>query len=341
MPKSFFLSDRRMLQHHTGDHLENANRLQAILEEFKRSPFFKYLKLSTNYFASKEDLVRVHDSAYVDHVLSLDGKKSMIDYETIISPFSVKAALIAAGLGIELIEQVVSEKIANGFVIVRPPGHHARPSTGMGFCLFNNIAIAAKKALSMGIKRLLIFDFDVHHGNGTQEVFYNDDRVLFIDIHQENLFPPNSGLLNETGQARGRGFTVNIPLPKGCGDNEYLYIFDQLIKPLTMDYCPELILVSAGFDAHESDPLGLMTLTTSGYGFLTERIKTLAKSLCKEKLIFFLEGGYNPFFLAKNVIECVRILVDEKKTIDIKETKNPTSKEIERMVREIYDSHNE
>lgn len=337
MSKHLFLSNEQMIQHETGEHPENPIRLQAILEAFSLSPFREYLNLLSKRLASKEDLILVHDSNYVDAIFALNGKTSLLDYETIISPHSVKAALLASGLGIELVEQVLCGNVQNGFVIVRPPGHHARPSTGMGFCLFNNIAIAAKKALSMGLKRILIFDFDVHHGNGTQEAFYEDDQVLFIDIHQENLFPVNSGLLTETGRDKGKGFTVNIPLPKGFGDQEYLYIFDELVKPLAIQYRPELILVSAGFDAHESDPLGFMNLTTKGYGFLAERVKALSDSLCKGKLIFFLEGGYNPFFLAKNVMECVRVLVEEKQTFDIKGVMTP-SKEIESIVKEIHDS---
>lgn len=339
MTKHIFLSDERMLLHNTGDHPENAGRLKTVLEEIKSSPFREYLSLSSNRFATKEELVQVHEEAYVDQVLSLDGKESMIDVETIISPHSVKAACLASGLGIELTEQVVTGEVENGFLIVRPPGHHARPSSGMGFCLFNNIAIAAKKALALGTKRILIVDFDVHHGNGTQETFYEDDRVFFIDIHQENLFPFNSGLIEETGNVKGKGFTVNIPLPKASGDDDYLYIFDELIKPLAMHYCPELILVSAGFDAHESDPLGFMNLTTKGYGLLTKRIKSLSKILCNGKLIFFLEGGYNPFFLAKNVIECVEVLV-ENDVDHIEEMKKPAIKSIEKLIKEIYDSWN-
>lgn len=336
--KHLFLSDERLLQHDTGDHPENAGRLVAILEELKQSPYNKYLNLSINRLASKEELLQVHEVDYVDQVLSLEEKESLIDYETIVSPGSVKAALLAAGLGLELVERVVNGKVQNGFVFVRPPGHHARPSTGMGFCLFNNMAIAAKKALAMGIKRVLIIDFDVHHGNGTQEAFYCEDRVLLIDMHQDNLFPVGSGSMDEMGEGKGTGFTVNIPLPKGCGDDDYLYVFDQLVKPLAMEYGPELILVSAGFDAHESDPLGFMNLTTKGYGLLAKRIKGLARDLCEGKCVFFLEGGYNPFYLAKNVLECVKVLVDEMDFSEIHKTIKPTSKDVERVVENIYGS---
>jgi acetoin utilization deacetylase AcuC-like enzyme len=340
MSNHLFLSDERMLQHDTGDHPENASRLQAILEEFKQSPYQEFLNFSSKRSASKNELITVHEAAYVDHILSLKGKTSLIDAETIISPGSVQAALLASGLGLELTEQVVKGTVQNGFALVRPPGHHARPSLGMGFCLFNNIAIAAKKALAMGVKKILIFDFDVHHGNGTQEAFYNDDRVFFIDVHQENLFPLNSGLLNESGYGKGEGFTVNIPLPQGSGDQDYLYVFDRLVKPLAVEYCPELILVSAGFDAHESDPLGFMKLTTKGYGNLIKKLKFLALSLCGGKLIMFLEGGYNPFFLAKNVMECVRVLIEDIDTY-INEVENPAYKGINKIIEDVYESRSQ
>lgn len=306
-----FLSHQCLLNHDTGDHPENASRLQAILEAFENTPYKNFLNLSCQRHASKKELLLIHDPSYVDFILSLEGKTTHLDPETPLSPQSVKAALAAAGLGLELVEQVISGKVQNGFALLRPPGHHARPSTGMGFCIFNNIAIAAKKALSLGLKRILILDWDVHHGNGTQEAFYDTDAVLFIDIHQDNLFPISSGLLEETGKGPGLGFTKNIPLPAYCKDQDYLSIFETLVHPLALKYQPELILVSAGFDAHESDPLGFMNLTTEGYGLLAMRTKKMAEELCEGRLVFFLEGGYNPFFLGRNVIECAKVLCQD------------------------------
>lgn len=340
MNKHLFLSDYRLLDHDTGEHPENTERLQAILAGFKGGAYEKYLDLTKDRMVSREELLLVHDSAYVDKILSLEGQTAAIDYETLISPGSVKAALLAAGLGVELVEQVVQGKIQNGFALLRPPGHHARPSTGMGFCIFNNIAVAAKKALAMGVKRILIFDWDVHHGNGTQEVFYDDDRVMFVDIHQENLFPINSGFIEESGKGKGKKFTVNIPLPQGCGDSEYLRVFDELVKPIAMEYRPELILVSAGFDAHESDPLGFMKLTTNGFGLLANRIKHLAEHLCKGKLVFFLEGGYNSFYLSKNVLLCAESLVENN--VDLLESeKNLSSPHnfLNEIIEKVYDAH--
>jgi acetoin utilization deacetylase AcuC-like enzyme len=339
MAKHLFLSDRGMLDHVTHAHPESAGRLEAILEAFEDSTCKEFLDLSIKRHATVDEIALVHERAYVNEVLKLKGKTAYLDPETQISPGSVDAALLAAGLGLELVEQVVNGKVQNGFALVRPPGHHSRPSGAMGFCVFNNIAIAAKRALAMGIKRILILDWDVHHGNGTQEAFYADDQILFIDIHQDNLFPQNSGTLKEGGSGKGAGFTVNIPLPPACVDDDYLSIFDQLVEPLAIKYQPELILVSAGFDAHESDPLGGMKLTTKGFGLLAERAKHLADSLCGGKMILFLEGGYDPYFLAKNVMECAEVLAVKSNRPDRKEKMKTASSEVERIIKEIYGVH--
>ena len=338
MQKYLLLSHSDLLKHGIDTHPENSGRLKAIFEEFERSPYKHHLDLTKNRLATFEELSQVHDPLYVNTILSLEGKNCSLDSETLLTPQSVRAALLAAGLGLELIEQVIEGKIENGFALVRPPGHHARPGLGMGFCIFNNLAIAAKKALKMGLKRILIIDWDVHHGNGTQEMFYQHDRLLFIDIHQENLFPQGSGLLNEKGEGKGLGFTVNIPLPQGCRDADYFYLFDNLIKPLAVEYQPELILVSSGFDAHESDPLGFMNLTTRDYRVLSNKVRKLAQQLCNGKLTFFLEGGYDPYFLAKNVMECVQMLMAT--SLPIEEEENQLSLEsIKTLTDQIYEFH--
>ncbi len=333
---SLFLSHPCFLEHGVLDHPENVERLKAILAAFEASHHRSLLNLSLDSPATVEEIARIHDPAYIEFIESLRGKASNLISETPLSPGSVKAAFLAAGYGVELVKRVLGGDIRNGFALVRPPGHHARPGKGMGFCVFNNIAIAARQALAMGIKRILIFDWDVHHGNGTQESFYEDERVLFIDIHQDNLFPVGSGFLSETGKGKGKGFTVNIPLPKGCRDRDYLYLFDRVVKPLTLQYQPELILVSAGFDAHESDPLGMMQVTTSGFEQLAIRVRALAEAVCQGKLLLFLEGGYDPFFLAKNVMACVNVLASEPLSLPVKEASSPESDGVEARVKEIY-----
>lgn len=339
MSRHLFLSDYSMLNHVTHSHPENSSRLKAILEVMEESLCKEFLDLSVMRNATVDEITRVHEPAYVKNVLALKGLTANLDPETQISPGSVDAALLAAGLGLELVEQIVNGKAQNGFALVRPPGHHSRPSGAMGFCVFNNIAIAAKQAMAMGIKRILILDWDVHHGNGTQEAFYGDDRVLFVDIHQDNLFPQNSGTLKENGSGKGVGFTVNIPLPPACHDGDYLYVFDRLVRPLAVRYQPELILVSAGFDAHRLDPLGGMKLTTEGFSLLAKRTKHLAESLCGGKIALFLEGGYDPYFLAKNVMACAEALANKiSQTHPAEKIKMP-SRDVERMTKEIYGIH--
>ena len=310
--RSLFVSHLNLLKHGQLDHPENKLRLEAILSLLQNHPD---LELTFERHADFSELAEAHDSDYVRKIMELSGKSGNLDHETRLTEKSVEAATLAAGLGLELVERVLSNRVSNGFALVRPPGHHATRSQAMGFCVFNNIAVAAKRALQLGIKRILILDWDVHHGNGTQDIFYEEDRVFFVDFHQDDLFPKNSGHLSEKGSGRGAGYTLNIPLPHSCRDEDYSHIFDQLIVPLATQYQPELILVSAGFDAHETDPLASMSLTTNGFALLTQRTKALADQLCDGKLILFLEGGYDPLRLSQNVKACTEILREVASTL--------------------------
>ncbi len=333
---TLLLSHPCMLDHGIPMHPENRTRLEAIYEALENSPYKKNLDLTCTRMATADELAMIHDKAYIDFVMSLAGKDVFIDPETPLTKGSVKAALLAAGYGMELVERVLDGKIKNGFLLARPPGHHAEADHAMGFCVFNNIAVAAKKALSRGLKRILIIDWDVHCGNGTQHSFYDDDRVLVVDFHQQNLFPQGSGLLEQIGEGKGSGYTVNIPLPEASGDDDYLYIFDNIVDPLAKHFKPELILVSAGFDAHESDPLASMCLTTSGFSMLTAKVKALAKELCHDRLVLFLEGGYNPPYLAENVLACTHALIEQ---VEAPKTESPLSYGIDTYSQELYDIH--
>ncbi len=290
------------------EHPECPARLESILSVLKHSNFGDQLSLEIFRLATHQELSRVHTADYVDQVFSLDGRWGNLDYETSLSPGSVQSALLAVGLGLELVKNIIQGQAKNGFLLARPPGHHALPDRAMGFCIFNSIALAAYSALDQGLERVLILDWDVHHGNGTQKIFYEEDRVLFLDLHQDQLFPEGSGTINEQGEGKGKGFTFNIPLPHSCGDADYFAVLDQLVAPVVQKFKPELILVSAGFDAHQSDPLGSMLLTSTGYGGLAQRVKKLAEDFCQGKLILFLEGGYQPTDLAENVLQCVSVL---------------------------------
>lgn len=308
-PKTLLISHPDLLRHgsYLSSHPESPQRLETIFSAFTSSPM--QLELSLFRLATQEELLRAHSEDYIQKVMALDGKTGQLDHETYVTESSVQAALLAAGLGLELIEQILKGKVQNGFAIVRPPGHHATSSQGMGFCIFNHIAIGALHALSLGVKKILILDWDVHHGNGTQEIFYEDDRVLFMDLHQDGLFPLDSGEPSEIGKGVGEGFTVNIPILPCSSDPDYLDVFEHVLKARIVAFQPELILISAGFDAHANDPLGGMHLTSDGFALLTQKINELAEEICHGRIAFFLEGGYNPHDLANNVLQCCNKLV--------------------------------
>ena len=216
-----------------------------------------------------------------------------IDLNTKVSPASFEVALLAAGGLLRGIDAVMAGEVASAFALVRPPGHHAVPDASMGFCLFNTVAIAARYLLDhYGLERVLIVDWDVHHGNGTQDIFYNDPRVLFFSSHQYPLYP-GSGHLHQTGEGRGRGYNLNLPLPAGCGDAVLERAFDVLLEPLVEKFRPQFILVSAGYDGHWRDPLAGLNLSTEGYARMTGRLMQLAATHCQGRIALTLEGGYD------------------------------------------------
>jgi len=244
--------------------------------------------------ATREELEMVHSPAYIDLIASTAGKPYVrLDGDTSTCAKSYEAALLAAGGFLELIKVVMQGKLDNGFALVRPPGHHAERDRAMGFCLFNNVAIGAHYALkNFPLQRILIVDWDVHHGNGTQNSFYEDPRVLYFSTHRY-AFYPGTGAATEVGRGRGEGFTVNIPLSPGAGDPEYGIIFEKILKPVALEYQPQLILVSAGFDTHYNDPLGGMEVTERGFARMTQILMEIAAATAEGKLAFTLEGGYN------------------------------------------------
>ena len=308
-----YVYDPVFLEHDTGDHPENARRLEAIITGLDAKFIRQQLKSMPARPATLDELTAIHQAEYVKRIEAFcqNGGGSW-DADTVMSKGSYKAALYAAGGCIAAVEAVVKKVIPSAYALVRPPGHHATSNNAMGFCLFNNVAIAASYALKkFKMERVLIIDFDVHHGNGTQEAFAHNPYVLYVSTHQYPLFP-GTGHLNEVGQSSGAGTAINIPLPAGCGDNEYKQVFDEIIVPAAQRFKPELILVSAGYDGHWADDLSNMRLTLYGYYYLTRIIQQLAAELCGGRNVFCLEGGYNLQVLSCAVNATFNLWLGEK-----------------------------
>jgi acetoin utilization deacetylase AcuC-like enzyme len=252
-------------------------------------------------FATQKEIGLVHHSSYIEYVQKIAQKGGgYLDGDTPVSEASYEAATLAVGSGLEAIDHILKGEIESAILLVRPPGHHSLKSRGMGFCLFNNIAIAARYGLQNGFKKIAIIDWDVHHGNGTQDEFYKEKEVLFISIHQFPFYP-GTGAIDEIGEGEGEGYTLNIPMPRGSSDADYKKVFENKILPKLIEYEPEIILISAGFDAHKLDPLGGIELSTSMYEWMTEKILQIAKECCKGKILSFLEGGYSLEAIAESV----------------------------------------
>jgi len=289
-----YVYDPLYLEHDQRQHPENKRRLEQVLKHLEKAGFLKRMKLVKARDASADEISAVHHPGYTARLCEVaKGGGGWWDADTYIGPQSYAAALRAAGGLLHAVDAVQNGKVDNAFALVRPPGHHALPNRAMGFCLFNNIAIAARYALQQyDLDRVLIVDFDLHHGNGTQDVFYEEPRVLYFSTHQYPYYP-GTGPWQETGRGAGQGCTVNVPLTAGTGDAGYQRVFDEILVPVAQRYQPQLILASAGYDAHWMDPLGMMLLSVSGYASLARTLITLADELCAGRLVLTLEGGYN------------------------------------------------
>ncbi len=302
--------DPLYLEHDLPGHPESSGRLRAIIGALDAGNMWeRVLKLDAQPI-SLERLHRVHTPAYVQMVQqgAESGGASWRGGETYVNRHSYAAALLAAGGLVTLVEAVMRGQVANGFALVRPPGHHASFGEGEGFCLFNNMAAAARVARDeLGAQRVLIVDWDLHHGQGTQCIFEDDPSVLYFSIHQWGIYP-GTGHYSDVGSGAGKGFTINVPLTPGAGDQTYLAIFDQVLSPAARRFKPDVILVSAGFDTHWSDPLGSMLVTVAGYGAMTKRLAELAAE-CGGRLVFTLEGGYNHGALANGVLAVLNTLL--------------------------------
>ncbi|MEJ2551389.1 MAG: histone deacetylase [Anaerolineales bacterium] len=282
-------------------HPESPRRFQ-FFDQIFTPPLSESLRYIEPVSADLGAVTSVHPENYVQALeQAAQQGPAFVDYgDTYVTPASYQAALLAAGGLLEIVSRVAGGEAKRGFALVRPPGHHATFTKAMGFCLLNNIAIAARHAQSLGMERVLIVDFDVHHGNGTQDIFERDPQVFYLSTHQSGIYP-GTGFVEETGIDAGENTIVNVPLPPRAGDEAFARIFMEILEPLCEHVTPDLILVSAGFDAHWNDPLAGLQLTTSGYHRLAELLKSYADVYSMGRIVYCLEGGYDPEALRDNV----------------------------------------
>ncbi|MEH6560709.1 MAG: histone deacetylase [Marinobacter sp.] len=286
---------------------EHPGRLIAIMELLAREPI-PGVRIAPGKKATRDQLARVHTTSFLDHIFALRSQSAWLDVDTTaVSPGSVEAAEVAAGTAIAAVEAVIKGDSQSAFAVVRPPGHHAEPTRARGFCLFNNVAVAAAHAQAeLGCERVLIIDWDAHHGNGTQDIFWADPDVLFFDMHRASPFYPGSGALADVGAGLGEGTVVNVPMAGGAGDAAYLKAMREILMPAADFFKPDLILVSAGFDAHSFDLA--LNVTYEGFASMTGILQQMADKHCNGRLAMVLEGGYNTESLSKSVHAVLSVL---------------------------------
>ena len=312
MNKTGFIYHPKYLKHDTEPHPENPGRLQAIKEKIESSKIYPHLVFPEPRYATDEELTANHSPGHIEHVRnSCRNGEQNLDGDTVICPDSWDAATLSAGAGLTAIDHIITGQLDNAFTAVRPPGHHAEKDRAMGFCLFNNVAVAARYAIKKhSLGRIFIFDWDVHHGNGTQHSFYSDSSVYYSSIHQYPFYP-GTGSEDETGTGDGLGTTRNFPLNAFTGDLTYLDIIKNKVIPEIQSFQPDLIIISAGFDAHKDDPLAQMTVSSDCFSKMTSLILKTAEDVCGGRLLSMLEGGYNHKALASSVLKHINVLITE------------------------------
>jgi acetoin utilization deacetylase AcuC-like enzyme len=251
--------------------------------------------------------MRVHDEEYLRIMAETAGSAVAFDEDTYTSPETFEIALLAAGAAVEAVDRVIESRGNRAVALVRPPGHHAGRNQAMGFCFYNNVAVAAAQACALGISRVAIVDYDVHHGNGTEDIFADDPSVLYISLHQAPFYP-GTGAVGDVGRGEGTGFTVNVPLEAGAVDEDYRLVFAEVVLPVLRRFDPGLVLVSAGFDAHERDPLAGMRLSSQAFAAMTSDLRSVADESCDGRLVLVTEGGYDLRALTESLLGVVSVL---------------------------------
>lgn len=336
-----YVLDDRFNAHTMNGHPEYAGRLEAVARRFRQLGLDNQLHQIAAVHAPREAVAAVHSESYLTRLSRTSALSDtvMFGLDTYVTPQSYATAQLAAGGVLEAVRAVMQGDVDNALASVRPPGHHARPAEGMGFCLLNNIAIAARYGTAvLGLDRVLIVDFDVHHGNGTQDIFYADPSVLFISSHQSPLYP-GTGALYEMGEDAGEGFTINVPLPPGVGDAGYRSVYEEIVVAAARRFAPQLILVSAGYDAHWADPLANMRLSLTGYADLSRILIDLAAELCRGRIVFVLEGGYNLHALAHGWANLAHALMGHDRFADPLGPARDNGPDVARVIEQVRALH--
>jgi acetoin utilization deacetylase AcuC-like enzyme len=322
-PAALLIDDIFLLHRADGQHPERPERLEAIAAALDEAGLLSRLPRVPSRPATAAEIERVHVPGYLGALQArIAGRSGYLDPDTFFCPRSLEAALHAAGGAIDLCASVMAGDVGSGAAFVRPPGHHAEPGRAMGFCLLNNVALAAAAARAGGAGRVAVLDWDLHHGNGTQAAFFGDPSVLYLSVHQFPYYP-GTGDVDEIGEGQGRGFTINVPYPAGMGDAEYLAALDWVFLPALKAFRPDVILVSAGFDAHERDPLGGMRVTQAGFVAMARRLRLCAADLCAGRIVLVLEGGYDLFGLARSAVGTVLELAEARGALEAARDPNP------------------
>lgn len=333
--------DQRYLEHKPGlVHPESPGRLRSVYRMLDREFPNKLITIEPEP-ATLEDLELVHTPAYIDQILGTVGRDfTALAPDTFLSSRTYEAAWLAVGGGIKALEAVISGKCRACFALVRPPGHHAMPDRAGGFCIFNNLGVVARRAVEThGFNRILIIDWDIHHGNAIQDLFYDDKRVFYLSSHYMGWYP-HTGDWEETGEGVGTGYTVNVVVPKDLQDEDIVYIYSQILGPVFRTYRPELVMVAAGFDAHQRDPLGRTKLSEVAFRWLTQLILQWCDSVKDAPLLLSLEGGYDNRALAASVREVLNVLAFEGRRERVPVTKTMRGHQVLEKVFEIHRKHN-